>query len=158
LVKRLKRVPLGVTFLSIYYVASGLYIMAAGALFILGALDAPKMFLIVGDIAGLLMLAYGLLQILIGWGLYNLRRWAWFVALASNLLSIPLALMYAEYVIAFVNSVVTAYLLLQYSHYIRFGMPKTSPTKTPKAPALGHFIKIKDLREAVEYKFVKRKR
>jgi len=153
-------VPLGVTFLSIYYVASGLYMMSVGALFILGALNAPKMFLIVGDITGLFMLAYGLLQILIGWGLYNLRRWAWFVALASNLLSIPLALMYAEYVIAFVNSVVAAYLLLQHSHYIRFGMrmPKTSPAKTPKTPALGHFIKIKDLREAVEYKFVKRKR
>jgi len=144
--------------LSIYYVASGIVTMAIGALYLLGVAEVPKMYLFIGDVVGYFMLVYGLLLLLIGWGLYNFRRWAWFLALFSNVLSVPLALMYADYLTAFINAAVAAYLFLQHGYYFKMSLPKPAASSIPKAPVLGHFIRPKDLRDSQEYKFVKRKR
>jgi len=150
------RAPLGITFLSIYYAAAGIVTMASGALCLLDMVEVPRMYLFMDDIAGLFMVVYGLLLMLIGWGLYNFRRWAWLLALSTNALSVPLALMYADFLVAFINAAVAAYLFLQHGYYLRARLPKPEKPMLPRAPVLGHFVRPKDLRMR-EYKFVKRR-
>jgi uncharacterized membrane protein (DUF2068 family) len=79
--------PLGIAILAILQMLSALFVLVAGAGMI--ALGAFSMFL---AILGGIMLLFGLISFYVGYGLWNMKSWAWKVAIIVNIISIVLNL------------------------------------------------------------------
>jgi len=149
----MRNVPFGVTVLGIYYVAKGLVTLSLGGLMLLGIVGYQPPLFELGGMTGVFMLVFGLLQVLVGWGLYNFRLWAWFLALVSNAVSIPLALISSDILTATINAVIAVYLFLQRGSYLVVTPPSNMPVL--KTPVAGHFIRIRGFQD---YKYVRRKK
>jgi hypothetical protein len=83
--------PMGVTIIAILQFIGGFFGLAIAALAIMAAALVPIfgfLFLILGVFA-LLVALFG---IIVGWGLWTLKSWAWMVALILNIINILLAL------------------------------------------------------------------
>jgi len=150
-----KSLPLGVLIVSAFFEATGIVKIITGILYLLGVVGEISTFF-VGDIAGAIIIAYGFLLLLVGWGLGNFRLWAFFLALMISGVSIPLALMYNDLLTTFVYSFVAVTLVHYHKYYFEMGFPKPE-TKIP-ITGVGHYVKkTKDLGNLEEYRFVRKK-
>ena len=84
--------PLGVAILAILVILVGVFLLLAGILALLGAglafLGGFGFFGLVGFVAALLFLIFGLIFVGVGLGLWHLRSWAWWLAIIVLILEI----------------------------------------------------------------------
>ncbi|MFW9788241.1 MAG: hypothetical protein ACFFE2_16615 [Candidatus Thorarchaeota archaeon] len=102
--------PLGVTILAILNIIGGLFsLLGAVGLMALGAMAGPFLgpfAFVVGAILALL----GLLNLIVGWGLWALKSWAWMLALIINIINLILNALTAAWLAAIINLIVVIYL------------------------------------------------
>jgi hypothetical protein len=86
------RRPLGVAILAILVVLGGVLLVLAGAavLFLSGAAALADLGVLglAGAVLGGALLIFGLIWLAVGFGLWNLRSWAWWLAVIVMVLSI----------------------------------------------------------------------
>jgi len=86
--------PSGVTILAVLYWLSAIIAILGGLAYVAGiALLLPLGFLAILWVLGVALIVIGVLDILIGWGLWNLKRWARTVAIVLaviGLISFPI--------------------------------------------------------------------
>ena len=83
--------PLGVTIIALLQIIGGVLGLGLSALAIMAAALVPIfgfLFLILGVFAALV----ALVGLIVGWGLWTLKSWAWMIALILNIINIILAL------------------------------------------------------------------
>ena len=81
--------PLGVTIIAILQILGNLIVLSGAVLIMMGAALIPflgAIFLILGAIMSL----FAIFGLVVGWGLWSLKSWAWMVALILNILNIIL--------------------------------------------------------------------
>lgn len=101
--------PLGVTILALLEILGGLFSIIGGfGLVMLAAFDPLFGFLWL--ILGGVTLFLGLLALIVGWGLWSLKSWAWMVALILNLINLILNILSAGYLAAIINLIIVLYL------------------------------------------------
>jgi hypothetical protein len=101
--------PLGVTIIAILNILGGLFqIFAAYIAMMAAMLLGPLGFLFV--IIGGVLLLLGLVSIIIGWGLWSLKSWAWMVALIVNIINLILNIFSAGWISAIINLIIILYL------------------------------------------------
>jgi uncharacterized membrane protein (DUF2068 family) len=83
--------PTGVVILAILQLISALLVLY-GSVIVLMLLLPLGIFAIFGAIASLLLLIVGIIGLILFYGLWTLKSWAWFWALIANLLSLALGL------------------------------------------------------------------
>ncbi|MFW9953410.1 MAG: hypothetical protein ACFFD3_02575 [Candidatus Thorarchaeota archaeon] len=84
--------PTGILILAILQLISALYYCAIGGLAVIAAAGAG-IFGIFFAFAGLLMLIIGIIGLILFYGLWNLKRWAWFWTLIANALGVLAGIM-----------------------------------------------------------------
>ena len=99
--------PLGVTILAILQILGGLLMLVAGALASLAGI-----FIILFVAVGVAMLILGLLGVVVGFGLWGLKSWAWTWAMIVNILSIIFGLFNfgANFVSIVISLIIVIYL------------------------------------------------
>ncbi len=83
--------PLGVTIIALLQIIGGLLGLGLSVIAIMAAAIIPIfgfLFLILGVFAALV----ALVGLIVGWGLWTLKSWAWMIALILNIINIILAL------------------------------------------------------------------
>ncbi|MFW9870010.1 MAG: hypothetical protein ACFFFO_12870 [Candidatus Thorarchaeota archaeon] len=101
--------PLGVTILAILEILGGLLnLLVAVGLFALGALD--PFFGIIWLMVGAIMAILALLALVIGWGLWALKSWAWMLALILNIINLILNIFSQGWFGAIINLIIIIYL------------------------------------------------
>ena len=78
--------PLGVTILAILQLLGGILGIFAGIAIVA---VFPVIFTL---IIGAVLLIVGLLGLIVGWGLYTMKSWAWMLAMILNIINIILAI------------------------------------------------------------------
>ena len=96
--------PLGVTILAILQILGGLFEIFGGMVFFL----IP----ILGWLFGGILLILGVLAVIIGWGLWSMKSWAWMAAIILNILSIIMAI--ASYPSIDYLSIIIALIIILY--------------------------------------------
>lgn len=91
--------PTGVTVLSILAFIGGAFTLLAGLLLTLmgtaiGAMGGP-LFAAIGAFAGIIFLVLGALYLLVGFGLWTLKSWAWMLTVVLSGISLTLNLVQA---------------------------------------------------------------
>jgi hypothetical protein len=76
--------PLGVTILALLQIIGGLFALLGGAVFLI----VP----FIGWIIGGVIIIIALFDLIIGWGLWSMKSWAWMAAIILNLISLILSL------------------------------------------------------------------
>ena len=101
--------PLGVTILAILEILGGILSIIGGfGLVTLAMLMGPLGFLFM--IVGGLTLLLGIIALIIGWGLWSLKSWAWMAALIINLINLILNILSGGYLSAVINLIIIIYL------------------------------------------------
>ncbi len=83
--------PLGVTILGILQILGGILSIVAGfGLIALAALMTgfELLFMAIGAVT----LVLGIVGLIVGWGLYTMKSWAWMIAIILNIINIILAI------------------------------------------------------------------
>ncbi|MGY5876167.1 MAG: hypothetical protein RTU30_10500 [Candidatus Thorarchaeota archaeon] len=96
--------PLGVTILAILQLLGAIVLLAVGVLaFIAGALLLP----IIGMLLALFPLIFGIIGLILFYGLWNLKSWAWMWTIIVNILQIIVSAMdYSNNLVQLIISVV----------------------------------------------------
>ena len=101
--------PLGVTILAVLEIIVGLLGLFSG--FTLITVGAMVPFLAgFAIILGAVVLFIGLLDVIIGWGLWSLKSWAWMVALIVNIINLILNAIQLAWLGAIINLIIILYL------------------------------------------------
>ena len=101
--------PLGVTILAVLEIIVGLLGLFSG--FTLITVGAMVPFLAgFAIILGAVVLFIGLLDVIIGWGLWSLKSWAWMVALIVNIINLILNAVQFAWLGAIINLIIILYL------------------------------------------------
>ncbi|MFW9958195.1 MAG: hypothetical protein ACFFCT_08990 [Candidatus Odinarchaeota archaeon] len=101
--------PLGVSILAVLNILGGIFQVFTGYLAVMAAmLFGPLGFLFA--IVGGVLLFLGLISIIIGWGLWTLKSWAWMIALIVNFINLILNVFSAGWLSAIINLIVIVYL------------------------------------------------
>ncbi|MDH4215060.1 MAG: hypothetical protein OEV85_14180 [Candidatus Thorarchaeota archaeon] len=101
--------PLGVSILAVLNILGGIFQVFTGYLAVMAAmLFGPLGFLFA--IIGGVLLFLGLISIIIGWGLWALKSWAWMIALIVNFINLILNVFSAGWISAIINLIVIVYL------------------------------------------------
>lgn len=83
--------PLGVTILGILQILGGILSIVAGfGLIALAALMTGLELLFMA--IGAMTLVLGFVGLIVGWGLYTMKSWAWMIAIILNIINIILAI------------------------------------------------------------------
>jgi len=85
-----KNRPLGVTILAILQILGGILGILGGSAALMLALLTPALILFI--ILAAILLIVGLLGLIVGWGLYTMKSWAWMLAMILNIINIILAI------------------------------------------------------------------
>ena len=83
--------PLGVTILALLQILSGLFWLVTGGLAVAAA-GLAGIFGIILLLAGAVLVIIGIIGLIIGFGLWNMRSWAWIWAIIINILGIIFSL------------------------------------------------------------------
>ena len=101
--------PLGVTILAILNIIGGLFsLLGAFGFFAIAALD--PFFGVIWMLLGAILALLGLLNLVVGWGLWALKSWAWMLALIINLINLILNALGQAWLGAIINLIVIIYL------------------------------------------------
>ncbi len=94
--------PLGVTILAILQILGGF----------LGLLAASIFFIVPfwGWIIGGFLAIFALLDVVIGWGLWSMKSWAWMVAIILNIIGIIIGIPTADWLGIIISIIVILYL------------------------------------------------
>jgi len=109
--------PLGATLLGAFHILLGAFTLVVGGLALLMGVVAPKPFMLFGIVGGYLMCALGVFLVVLGWGLLNLRFWAWALATFLYAAALPLSLLLRDYPTAAFSALTLAALIAEHSHY-----------------------------------------
>jgi hypothetical protein len=102
--------PLGVTILAVLEIIVGLLGLFSGfTLLTLGSL-MPFGLGAFAAIIGAVVLFIGILDVIIGWGLWSLKSWAWMVALIVNIINLILNAIQLAWLGAIINLIIILYL------------------------------------------------
>lgn len=80
--------PTGVLLLAILQLIAALLYIAAGGILVMAALELGGFFAILVAFPALIIFIVGIIGLILFYGLYSLKGWAWFWALIINLLGI----------------------------------------------------------------------
>ncbi len=99
--------PLGVTILAVLQIIGGLLVLFGGA-----ALMAVGTYLLgpLGALIGGVLLILGLFELVVGWGLWNMRPWAWLIAMILNIISIILSIVMFDIIGLIIPLIIVIYL------------------------------------------------
>ncbi|TFG29921.1 hypothetical protein EU528_08955 [Candidatus Thorarchaeota archaeon] len=101
--------PLGVTILALLQMIGGVIGIFGGATSMLAAmLLGPLGLLFV--IIGAVLLIMGLLGLIVGWGLWGLKSWAWMWAMIVNIINIILAIVQLNIISLIIPLIIVLYL------------------------------------------------
>lgn len=99
--------PLGVTILALLEII-------VGALGLFGAITVITfgsiLFGAFGLILGVIVLFLALIDLIVGWGLWTLKSWAWMVALIVNIINLILNAVQLNFLGAIINLIIIIYL------------------------------------------------
>jgi hypothetical protein len=102
--------PLGVTILAVLEIIVGLLGLFSGfTLLTLGAM-MPFGLGAFAAVIGAVVLFIGILDVIIGWGLWSLKSWAWMVALIVNIINLILNAIQLAWLGAIINLIIILYL------------------------------------------------
>lgn len=80
--------PTGVLLLAVLQLIAALLYIAAGGILVMAALESGGIFAILVAFPALIIFIVGIIGLILFYGLYSLKGWAWFWALIINLLGI----------------------------------------------------------------------
>jgi len=113
--------PLGVTILAVLTILVGIGTLLLGvALFALGAFAGAfslGFLAALGVLAGLVFVVVGILFLAAGFGLLNLRKWAWWLAILAFIVSLASSALSANYVFVAIDALLVIYLILVRKHF-----------------------------------------
>ncbi len=96
--------PLGVTILAILQ-------LLGGVISIFGGLAIVMIFPVIFTlILGAILLIVGLVGLIVGWGLYTMKSWAWMLAMILNIINIILAIINFDIVSLIIPVIIVLYL------------------------------------------------
>ncbi len=96
--------PLGVTILAILQ-------LLGGVISIFGGLAIVMIFPVIFTlIIGAILLIVGLLGLIVGWGLYTMKSWAWMLAMILNIINIIIAIINFDIVSLIIPVIIVVYL------------------------------------------------
>ncbi len=101
--------PLGVTIIAILQILGNLIVLSGAVLIMMGAALIPflgAIFLILGGIMAL----FAIFGLVVGWGLWSLKSWAWMVALILNILNVILNIFSGQYIAIIIPLIIVIYL------------------------------------------------
>jgi uncharacterized membrane protein (DUF2068 family) len=105
--------PLGVTIIVILEVLGALAYLFLGAMAVLAGAYASSIFPGLGAFAvalGAIVLIFGLLYLLLAWGLWTLKSWAWMAAVILNLIGLILGILQFNWIGVIINLIIVIYL------------------------------------------------
>ena len=76
--------PFGVTVIAVLLLISGLFGLCWPTLVFMGSAFLGPVFGTVGVIAGIFLIVGPLLQLIVAYGAFNLKQWAWYLGLIST--------------------------------------------------------------------------
>ena len=94
--------PLGVTILALLQIIGGIFSLIGGSIFFI----IP----IIGWIIGGVIVFLALLDLLIGWGLWSMKSWAWMAAIILNIISLIIAIPTFDYISIIIALIIILYL------------------------------------------------
>ncbi|MFW9958196.1 MAG: hypothetical protein ACFFCT_08995 [Candidatus Odinarchaeota archaeon] len=94
--------PLGVTILALLQIIGGMLSILSGA-FIFS-------FPFFGWIVGVVVVLLALLDLIIGWGLWAMKSWAWMAAIILNIISLIMAIPTFDYLSIIISLIIILYL------------------------------------------------
>jgi len=94
--------PLGVTILALLQIIGGLLSLIGGSIFFI----IPFFGWIIGGIIVIL----ALLDLVIGWGLWSMKSWAWMAAIILNIISLIIAIPSFDYISIIIALIIILYL------------------------------------------------
>ncbi len=96
--------PLGVTILAILQ-------LLGGVISIFGGLAIVMIFPVIFTlILGVILLILGLLGLIVGWGLYTMKSWAWMLAMILNIINIIVAIINFDIASLIIPVIIVLYL------------------------------------------------
>ncbi len=101
--------PLGVTIIAILQIIGNLIVLSGAVIIMMGAALIPffgAIFLILGAI----MTLFAIFGLVVGWGLWSLKSWAWMIALILNILNIILNIFSGQYIAIIIPLIIVIYL------------------------------------------------
>ncbi len=107
--------PLTLAFASLFFAATGILYLLLGCVVLAGyEVVLPPFLEGLDAVLGYFLLAFGAFQLLVGWGLYNFRKWSWPLALGTAAISALSSLLYADFFSALIYSTLAASVLLNH--------------------------------------------
>ncbi len=94
--------PLGVTILALLQIIGGLFSLIGGSIFFI----IP----FIGWIIGGIIVILALLDLVIGWGLWSMKSWAWMAAIILNIISLIIAIPSFDYISIIISLIIILYL------------------------------------------------
>jgi len=76
--------PFGITVIAVLFLISGLFGLCWPTLVFMGSAFLGPVFGTVGVIAGIFLIVGPLLQLIVSYGAFNLKQWAWYLGLIST--------------------------------------------------------------------------
>ncbi len=101
--------PLGVTIIAVLQFISAIVLIFGGYTAVVVGL-ALGIFGFLVTILGGILLFFGIIGFIIGWGLWSLKSWAWMVAFILNLLSVIFALLSFDIISLIIPLIIVIYL------------------------------------------------
>ncbi len=101
--------PLGITILAILEILGGLLSIVGGFGLVTLAMIEP-IFGMLWLAIGAVTLILGIVALIIGWGLWSLKSWAWMAALIINLINLILNVLSQSWLSAIINLIIILYL------------------------------------------------
>jgi hypothetical protein len=99
--------PLGVTILALLQIIGGILALFGGiALVGVGSIILGPF----GAIYGSIVILLALLDLIIGWGLWSMKSWAWMAAIILNIISLIMAIPTYDYLSAIIALIIILYL------------------------------------------------
>lgn len=101
--------PLGVTIIAVLQMLSAIILIFGGyTAIVIGA--GLGIFGAFAAILGGILLIFGLIGFIIGWGLWTLKGWAWMIAFILNLLSVIFAILSFDIISLIIPLIIVIYL------------------------------------------------
>jgi len=94
--------PLGVTILALLQIIGGILSLIGGSIFFI----IP----FIGWIIGGIIVILALLDLVIGWGLWSMKSWAWMAAIILNIISLIIAIPTFDYISIIIALIIILYL------------------------------------------------